>query len=100
MQALTNDIIQFVHSRFPRRDISRVFKALCDAKIETPRVVRAVLYLSDGSMSMLIHYINIAVADVRSLLTWAEYIVDVGPEPMWARDMSLPFDHEQNLGAA
>lgn len=99
MRVLTDDIIQFVHSRFSPRDINSVWATLTMADIDTPRVVRSVLFLSDGSVTVLKHYVDMARRDVRQVLTWAECVVDVGPDPLWARDMSKPFPHPRNLGA-
>jgi len=96
MQTLTEDIVQFVHTRFPRTDIVKVYSALADGGIRTPRVIRAVLFLSGGSMALLHHYIGCAITDVRRVLTWAEYVVDVSEEPMWVRDLSKPFTHARN----
>ncbi len=100
MQELTDDIIQFVHDRFGQKDILKVYRALDDGGIKTPRVMRAVLFLSNGSTTMLSHYIERARTDVREVLVWAECEVDVSVEPLWVRDMSLPFTHDRNLGAA
>jgi nicotinamide mononucleotide adenylyltransferase len=99
MRVLTDDIIQFVHSRFSPRDIDTVYATLADADIGTPRLMRAVLFLSEGSVTQLRHYVEMAMRDFRQVLTWAEYVVDVSPEPLWARDMSQPFPHPRNLGA-
>jgi hypothetical protein len=68
------------------------------AAVSTPRVMRAVLYLSSGSLSLLEHYVNECNADVRGILTSAEYEIDVNGEHMHVRDMSLPFTDERNLG--
>ena len=100
MQVLTDDIVQFVHSRFSTRDIATVYSIVADAKIDSPRLTRAVLYLSGGSVTVLRHYVDRAIADALQVLTWAEYILDVGPEPMHVRDMSRPFTHMLNLGTA
>lgn len=98
MQDLTDDIVQFVHRHFDQRDILKVYRALDLAGITTPRVVRAVLYLAGGRIGMLNHYVECATRNVGELLVWAECETDVSPEPMWVRDMSLPFTHERNLG--
>jgi hypothetical protein len=99
MRVLTDDIIQFVHSRFSSRDIDTVWATLADADIGSPRLVRAVLFLSGGSITVLRHYVEMARHDARQVLTWAECVVDVAPEPLWTRDMSQPFPHPRNLGA-
>jgi len=100
MRVLTDDIVHFVHSRFSTRDITNVYAIILDAMIDSPRVARAVLYLSGGSITVLRHYAERAMADPQQVLTWAEYILDVGPEPMRVRDMSHPFPHARNLGTA
>ena len=97
MRRPSDDIIHFVHQHFDRRVISSVYQLLDG--LTTPRVIRAVLYLSGGSITLLKHYVEAAKADVRQVITWAECVVDVAPEPMFVRDMSIPFTAEGNLGA-
>jgi len=99
MRTFSDDIIQFVHHHFERRVLQSVYETLDRAGLHTPRVIRAVLFLSGGSIVMLKHYAEAAQADVGQVLTWAECVTDVAPEPMFVRDMSLPFTHEANLGA-
>jgi hypothetical protein len=89
MRKSSEDVIRFVHRHFDRRVIATVYEMLdC---FSTPRVIRSVLYLSGGSLTLLKHYVEAAKADVRQVLTWAECVVDVAPEPMFVRDMSRPF---------
>ena len=97
MRRPSDDIIHFVHRHFDRRAISSVYQLL--EGLSTPRVIRAVLYLSGGSIALLKHYVEAARADVRQVITWAECVVDVTPEPMFVRDMSIPFTAEGNLGS-
>jgi len=97
MRRPSDDIIQFVHQHFDRRVISSVYRLLDG--LTTPRVIRAVLYLSGGSITLLKHYVEAAKDDVRQVITWAECVVDVTPEPMFVRDMSIPFTAEGNLGS-
>jgi len=99
MRVLTDDIVQFVHSRFSADHITTVYAIILDAQIDSPRLARAVLYLSGGSVTVLKHYVARAIIEPREVLTWAEYVLDVGPEPMRIRDMSQPFTHVRNLGA-
>jgi len=90
MRRFEDDIIRFVHAHFERRAIANVYRLIDE--LATPRVMRAVLFLSGGSMALLKHYLDAARADVRQVLTWAECICDVAPEPMFVRDLSLPFE--------
>jgi len=94
MRKPSDDVVQFVHQHFDRCVIPTVYQTIeC---LGTLRVVRAVLFLSGGSITLLKHYVDAARADVRKVLTWAEYIVDVAPEPMFVRDMSRPFPAQDN----
>ena len=98
MELLAPDIVDFVENRFSLKHRQRVAEILDRTEITTPRVVRAVLYLSDGSISLLEHYAAECQLDVRRILSRAEYLTGVSVEPLFVRDMSLPFTHERNLG--
>jgi hypothetical protein len=98
LRKFSDDIIRFVHRHFDRQVIQRVYDELDHGSLHTPREVRAVLYLSGGSFALLKHYIDMAEKDVPQVLTWAECVVGVAPEPMVVRDMSKPFTDDRNLG--
>lgn len=98
MGGLPDDIVQFVERRFAQTNREPVYRALETAAVSTPRVMRAVLYLSSGSLSLLERYVGECNEDVRGILTSAEYEADVHGEAMHVRDMSLPFTDERNLG--
>jgi len=92
------DIGRFVELRFSVEDRVAVVACIdCDA-LRTPRVARCVLFLANGSLSMLRHCAEQAKHDVRDILVEAEYVTEISDELMLVRDMSLPFDHERNLG--
>lgn len=74
-----------------------VYDVLEAEVLRTPRVTRAVLFLSNGSLSLLRHYARACSIDVASVLVHAEYVAGVSEMPMQVRDMSLPFWHERNL---
>ncbi len=93
------DIEQFVRLRFGSANYEHVKKLLSQPAVSTPRVMRSVLFLSDGSMSMLKHYISEAEKDVRLVLVDAEYASGISEEPLYLRDMCAPFSDEKNLGA-
>ena len=92
------DIVRFVELRFDQYGTQDVLDLVVDSELCTPRVARSVLFLANGSNSMLRHFITRAKADVREILVEAEYVTEISEEPMWVRDMSLPFDHDDNLG--
>ena len=94
MGKLLDDVVQFVEQRFAQKDVQIVYGLLGNEEL-TPRVMRAVLYLSDGSLSLLKHYVTECTVHVGEILANAEGMIGVA-EPI--RDLSLPFDHERNLG--
>ena len=98
MEGLPLDVVQFVERRFSKEDQPAVFRQLESPALTTHRVMRAVLYLSNGSRSMLEHYVTECSDDVRDILTRAEFVQGVADQPMPVRDMSLPFTHQRNLG--
>jgi hypothetical protein len=92
------DISWFIDRHFNRGDLASVYEVLEAGVFRTPRVTRAVLFLSNGSLSLLRHYARASVLDVRSVLVHAEYVAGVSEMPMQVRDMSLPLWHERNRG--
>ena len=92
------DIEQFVRSRFNAEHHPQVTELLRCPAVSTPRVMRSVLYLANGSITMLQHYVKEAEKDVRMIVVEAEYVTEVSAEPLYMRDMSLPFMESGNLG--
>ena len=92
------DIQEFVRLRFRAEQYQQVMQVLECPALSTPRVMRSVLFLSNGSLSMLKHYRAKAEQDVRAILVEAEYITDISKDPLFIRDMSAPFPDERNLG--
>jgi hypothetical protein len=92
------DIKEFVRLRFRAEQHQQVMEVLQCPALSTPRVMRSVLFLANGSLSMLKHYRAKAEKDVRTILVEAEYITDISNEPLFVRDMSAPFSDERNLG--
>jgi hypothetical protein len=92
------DIKEFVRLRFRDEQYQQVMEVLQCPALSTPRVMRSVLFLSNGSLSMLRHYRAKAEQDVRTILVEAEYITDLSQDPLFVRDMSAPFSDDRNLG--
>lgn len=92
------DVVQFIERRFAHNHAPAIFELLKGEVVSTPRVMRAVLYLADGSMSMLKHYVAECTEHLGDVLMRAEYVVGVAEQPMAARDMSRPFSADENLG--
>jgi hypothetical protein len=95
---ISDDIVWFIERHFSQNDIQTVYEVLRSEPVRTPRVARAVLFLSNGSLSLLHHYAIACANDVRGVLTHAEYVFGVSEMPMQVRDMTLPFWHERNRG--
>jgi len=98
MGGLPADVLQFIERRFAQDNRQMVHEALETTAVSTPRVARAVLYLSNGSLSRLKHHVEDCEVDVRGILTSAEYEHDATNGLVPVRDMSLPFPDERNLG--
>lgn len=99
MGRLPDDVLEFVKARFALRDRNELASMLRQDSQMAPRVLRAVLFLSDGSLIQLRHYLEEARKDVREVILAAEYVTGVAAEPLHLRDMSEPFWSERNLGA-
>lgn len=95
MRPLSDDIVEFIRQNFSAQDVPTVLKLLDRHDLTTPRVQRALLYLSGGSLSMLQHYVASAALDVREILLRAEYVMNVSSKPMRVRSMALPFNTTQ-----
>ena len=93
-----SDVARFIEQKFDTEDVPSVQALLDHPELTTPRVVRSLLYLSNGSVSMLRHYIGECLESVTTVLVAAEFVTGHSTEPMPARDMSLPFPHRRNLG--
>ena len=98
MGELPNDVMYYIEHRFAARDHLAALALLYQDHVRTPRVMRSVLFLADGSVSMLRHNITVCKTDLAAILTNAEYVVGISEMPMPIRDMSLPFTDEGNLG--
>jgi hypothetical protein len=93
---LPEDVVRYIERSFGSEGARQI--EACLEGIYTPRIVRSVLYLADGRVSMLKHYAAEARTDIREIVLTAEYEMDVSATPMHLRDMSLPFEHVGNLG--
>jgi hypothetical protein len=71
------DIVKKIHSDFGERS-SEAIEALHNAiertgYPETDRIVRCIIFLSEGNIEELNHYIEVADRDERDIMFWAEY---------------------------
>jgi hypothetical protein len=59
--------------------------------IDHPRIIRCILFLSEGSINKLKKNIDSAVSDPRDVMFWAEYI-NRSELPSRIRDFNKTFD--------
>lgn len=85
------DVIAKIEADFQAVDRIKVIKALenlrTDLQSEGYRVVRCVLYLAQGDMQQLDHYVERARYDWRDVIYWAEY----DKQDNRTRDLTRPF---------
>jgi hypothetical protein len=86
MRPLEPDVLRFVRERFQPEAFDEAISVLHRDALSRPRVQRAVLYLSGGSLAMLEHYAALALRDLDQLLERAEYVLDVAEAPLRIRD--------------
>ncbi len=94
MGAYPDDVVSFIEHNFNGADVPAVYRLLESEFLQTPRVIRSVLYLSTGSLSLLKHYIEVCRIDEREVISRAEYVLGVSDRPMLLRRMNEPFDVE------
>jgi hypothetical protein len=100
MRPLEDDIREFIHERFPPAEVQSALDLIKDPATSTPRVQRAMLFLANGSLSMLRHYVEFAKTDVREVLIRAEFLTDGSTKhSMRVRNMAEPFCPRQSLVA-
>jgi len=98
MGRFSEDVVRFIEHKFDADDIQTVYRQLDHPGLTSPRVIRSLLYLSNGSISLLKHYLEERLQQGADIVLEAEYVRGVADKPMRARDMSLPFAHPRNLG--
>ena len=98
MGRFSEDVVRFIEHKFDAEDVRAVYKQLDHPDLTTSRVIRSLLYLSNGSISLLKHYLEERLQQGVDIVLEAEYVSGVTDKPMRARDMSLPFEHPRNLG--
>jgi len=99
MGELPDDVLLYIEHRFAVEDQTRAIALLAQDHVQTARIMRSVLYLANGSLSLLEHNIGVCKTNLAEILLNAEYVVGISAEPLPMRDMSLPFTHDGNLGA-
>ena len=59
--------------------------------LNSSRIIRCIIYLSENSIEKLRENINSAKIDWRDIILWAEYENDEKNEPKLKRDFNKPF---------
>jgi hypothetical protein len=61
--------------------------------LRTDRIIRCIIYLSDGDLSKLRKYIDTAIYDPRDVMLWAEYDkMGIDENPIQIRNFNRTFD--------
>lgn len=100
IQALTADIRARVERDFGR-DAAPVLDKLAevaraDPHLDSPRIMRCLVFLARGDAKRLDHYTKLARVDYRDLIVAAEYETRPGTDPSQGiydqvRDFNVPF---------
>ena len=65
--------------------------------LKTDRVIRCIIFLSEGDLNKMRRYINVAINDTRDVMLWAEYVnLKIGEKPKRVRDFNKTFDNCEN----
>ena len=97
---IEKDIIKKVEEDFlfdAKRALETLNNSINENKcINHPRIIRSIVYLSDGSLFELEHNIKVAVSDWRDVLYFAEYDRENGnSSSKRVRDFNLTFDQNE-----
>jgi hypothetical protein len=65
--------------------------------LKTDRVIRCIIFLSDGDLNKMRRFINVAINDTRDVMLRAEYVnLKIGEKPKRVRDFNKTFDNCEN----
>ena len=91
------DILRKIHLEFGERSTEAI-QLINDYIIKTnyleyDRIIRSVVFLSEGKIAELNRYIEVAALDPRDIMLWAEYEKSNDSEKVKrVRDFSKPFN--------
>ena len=96
---LKNDIIEKIENDFLTKK-DEVFNLIIEevnknSQINHPRIIRCILFLSDGDFFELKHYLKTAISDPRDVMLYAEYDNTNSLNPNRIRDFNNPFGKEE-----
>ena len=71
---LPSDIVRRIQGQLGREEADYAIELLGTFScLETVRVIRAIVYLAEGDLGRIEHYIDCAKIDYRDVLLWGEY---------------------------
>jgi len=85
------DVVEFVEARFSPRDFDAVFRVLKSDLLRRPHLMRASLFLADGDLSLLRHYVKRCKLEPTDVLARAEFVIGATSRPLCAADFSELF---------
>jgi hypothetical protein len=94
---LEQDIIYKIHADFglnAAQALTTVETSFAD-ELPVARLIRCIVYLSEGKLDKLEQYIDAAKQDPRDVMLWAEYDDSKASGPIRRRDFSQTFDQAE-----
>jgi hypothetical protein len=99
LKELKNDIIEELESRF-QTESNRAIELIASYQrkydyLDSNRIIRCVVFLSDGTLKSLESNFEDAKTDPRDVMLWAEYENTNDLNPKRIRDFNKPFKQEK-----
>ncbi|WP_299336150.1 hypothetical protein [uncultured Psychroserpens sp.] len=97
LKPLPEDIRQKIRILFKEDHITAMsiisIFLLNNLHLNIARVIRCIIFLSDGNINTLKKHLEAAKSDARDVILWAEYENLEGTDLKRIRDFSEPFNH-------
>ncbi|MCR9278643.1 MAG: hypothetical protein NXH85_11765 [Pseudomonadaceae bacterium] len=93
-----DDVRRYIHKHFPRRELVSVYQRFASLVEPSDQLLRAVVLLSEGSLSQLSHYVERAADEPGEVIRWAEHDDRVGSQDLRTSNLAKPID-EEHLGS-
>lgn len=92
------DVRRYIHKHFPRRELVSVYQRFEPLLDPSDQLLRAIVLLSEGSLSQLTHYAERAAQEPRQVMQWAEHDDRVGSPGLRTHDLASPIGEEYLSG--
>lgn len=92
----TKDIQERIETDFGEKasEVYRIFNNAFEQAdyLQVDRIIRCIIFLAGKDIEKLKEYIEVAIADPRDVMFWAEYKNHGHDHPTLIRNFNLPFD--------